>query len=138
MVVDQVGPGSRRENGCFNLVLKRCDDAGYGNLRGIPGRHRPGPVANQLGLTTFDDYDKFAEATGREKPNDGKQGRGALPVINVSYDDATMTACANTLIQGAGADILKLSLANLSSHLCDEAHLVACVHDEIVLEVIED
>ena len=26
---------------------------------------------------------------GREKPNDGGQGRGALPVINVSYDDAT-------------------------------------------------
>jgi len=56
----------------------------------------------------------------------------------LSYDDATMTACANTLIQGAGADILKLSLANLSPHLGDEAHLVACVHDEIVLEAVED
>jgi len=56
----------------------------------------------------------------------------------LSYDDATMTACANTLIQGAGADILKLSLAKLSPYLGCEAHLVACVHDEIVLEVIED
>lgn len=55
----------------------------------------------------------------------------------LSYDDATMTACANTLVQGAGADILKLSLANLNEHLNDEAHLVACVHDEIVLEVVE-
>ena len=55
----------------------------------------------------------------------------------LSYDDATMTACANTLIQGAGADILKLSLANLNEHLNEEAHLVACVHDEIVLEVLE-
>lgn len=55
----------------------------------------------------------------------------------LSYDDATMTACANTLVQGAGADILKLSLANLNEHLNDEAHLVACVHDEIVLEVLE-
>lgn len=56
----------------------------------------------------------------------------------LSYDDATMTACANTLIQGAGADILKLSLAKLSPYLGCEAHLVACVHDEIVLEVIDD
>jgi DNA polymerase I-like protein with 3'-5' exonuclease and polymerase domains len=49
-----------------------------------------------------------------------------------------MTACANTLIQGAGADILKLSLAKLNSYLGDEAHLVACVHDEIVLEAADD
>jgi DNA polymerase I-like protein with 3'-5' exonuclease and polymerase domains len=48
-----------------------------------------------------------------------------------------MTACANTLIQGAGADILKLSLAELGKYLDDEASLVACVHDEIVLEVTE-
>lgn len=56
----------------------------------------------------------------------------------LSYDDATMTACANTLIQGAGADILKLSLANLNEHLGQDAHLVACVHDEIVLEAVEE
>jgi DNA polymerase I-like protein with 3'-5' exonuclease and polymerase domains len=56
----------------------------------------------------------------------------------LSYDDATMTACANTLIQGAGADILKLSLAKLNPYLGDEAHLVACVHDEIVLEAVSD
>lgn len=56
----------------------------------------------------------------------------------LSYSDATMTACANTLIQGAGADILKLSLAKLNSYLGDEAHLVACVHDEIVLEAVEE
>lgn len=56
----------------------------------------------------------------------------------LSYDDATMTACANTLIQGAGADILKLSLAKLNEHLGDDAFLVACVHDEIVLEVKEN
>lgn len=53
----------------------------------------------------------------------------------LSYDDATMTACANTLIQGAGADILKLSLAKLNPFLEDGVHLIACVHDEIVLEV---
>jgi DNA polymerase-1 len=53
----------------------------------------------------------------------------------LSYDDAQMMACANTLIQGAGADILKLSIAKLGKHLGTEAHLIACVHDEIVLEV---
>ena len=56
----------------------------------------------------------------------------------LSYDDATMTACANTLVQGAGADILKLSLAKLNEYLNEEAHLIACVHDEIVIEVKED
>jgi DNA polymerase I-like protein with 3'-5' exonuclease and polymerase domains len=55
----------------------------------------------------------------------------------LSYDDAQMMACANTLIQGAGADILKLSISKLGEHLCDAVHLIACVHDEIVLEVRE-
>jgi DNA polymerase I-like protein with 3'-5' exonuclease and polymerase domains len=56
----------------------------------------------------------------------------------LSYDDSTMMACANTLIQGSGADVLKLSIANLNSHLNDDVHLVACVHDELVLEVRKD
>ena len=55
----------------------------------------------------------------------------------LSYDDAQMMACANTLIQGAGADILKLSVAKLGEHLNEDAHLIACVHDEIVIEVKE-
>jgi DNA polymerase I-like protein with 3'-5' exonuclease and polymerase domains len=55
----------------------------------------------------------------------------------LSYDDAQMMACANTLIQGAGADILKLSIAKLGEHLSDDAYLIACVHDEIVMEVKE-
>jgi DNA polymerase-1 len=55
----------------------------------------------------------------------------------LSYDDAQMMACANTLIQGAGADILKLSVAKLGEHLNEDAHLIACVHDEIVMEVKE-
>jgi DNA polymerase I-like protein with 3'-5' exonuclease and polymerase domains len=48
-----------------------------------------------------------------------------------------MMACANTLIQGAGADILKLSIARLGEYLNDDAYLIACVHDEIVMEVKE-
>ena len=37
---------------------------------------------------TFTEYDAFAEATGREKPNDQGWGRGRRPVINVSWNDA--------------------------------------------------
>jgi len=38
--------------------------------------------------TTFDQYDLFAEITGREKPDDDGWGRGNRPVINVSWQDA--------------------------------------------------
>jgi formylglycine-generating enzyme required for sulfatase activity len=37
---------------------------------------------------TFAQYDRFAEATGRDKPDDEGWGRGDRPVINVSWDDA--------------------------------------------------
>ncbi|MBR8764237.1 Hercynine oxygenase [Porphyromonas levii] len=37
---------------------------------------------------TFDQYDAFCEATGREKPSDEGWGRGSRPVINVSWNDA--------------------------------------------------
>jgi formylglycine-generating enzyme required for sulfatase activity len=37
---------------------------------------------------TFDDYDRFASATGRRRPSDEGWGRGKRPVINVSWDDA--------------------------------------------------
>ncbi|WP_214079816.1 SUMF1/EgtB/PvdO family nonheme iron enzyme [Mesotoga sp.] len=38
--------------------------------------------------TTFDEYDAFCEATGREKPKDKGWGRGQRPVIYVSWHDA--------------------------------------------------
>lgn len=37
---------------------------------------------------TFEEYDRFAIATGRDFPNDQKWGRGRRPVINVSWEDA--------------------------------------------------
>ncbi|TGO03097.1 hypothetical protein PN36_12910 [Candidatus Thiomargarita nelsonii] len=49
---------------------------------------------------TFAEYDKFAQATGREKPNDRGWGRGNRPVINVSWHDAT--AYAKWLSQQTG------------------------------------
>ena len=41
---------------------------------------------------TFEEYDKFAKATGREKPDDEGWGRENRPVINVSWNDATAYA----------------------------------------------
>jgi len=41
---------------------------------------------------TFEQYDLFCEATGRIKPNDQGWGRGNMPVINVSWYDATAFA----------------------------------------------
>jgi formylglycine-generating enzyme required for sulfatase activity len=37
---------------------------------------------------TFEEYDRFAEVTGREKPDDCGWGRGRRPVINVTWFDA--------------------------------------------------
>ncbi len=41
---------------------------------------------------TFNQYDAFCEATGREKPDDNGWGRGIRPVINVSWNDAVAFA----------------------------------------------
>lgn len=55
----------------------------------------------------------------------------------LSYDDCKMTTAANTIIQGSGADILKVALGELGPDLNQDVRLVAVVHDEIVLEVKE-
>jgi sulfatase modifying factor 1 len=41
---------------------------------------------------TFQQYDAFCDATGRNKPDDEGWGRGNRPVINVSWDDANAFA----------------------------------------------
>jgi len=53
-------------------------------------RHRVDIRPFAMGRTevTFADYDRFAEATGRERPQDNGWGRGDRPVINVSWKDA--------------------------------------------------
>ena len=37
---------------------------------------------------TFEEYDVFTDATGRERADDRGFGRGRRPVINVTWDDA--------------------------------------------------
>ena len=46
------------------------------------------PFALSRHEVTFDEYDRFAAATGRSLPDDEGWGRGTRPVINVSWDDA--------------------------------------------------
>jgi len=41
---------------------------------------------------TFAEYDRFAEATGKERPSDEGWGRGSRPAINVTWKDAAAYA----------------------------------------------
>lgn len=49
---------------------------------------RVGPFEMAKYEVTFDQYFKFTKALGKKLPDDGGWGRGARPVINVSWDDA--------------------------------------------------
>jgi len=51
---------------------------------------------------TFEEYDAFCAATGRDKPNDSGWGRGKLPVINISWYNAT--AYCNWLSEQLGLE----------------------------------
>ncbi|MCP4702297.1 MAG: SUMF1/EgtB/PvdO family nonheme iron enzyme, partial [Gammaproteobacteria bacterium] len=70
-----------------------------GDIQGI-GLDREKPVHDvslsgfAIGVyeVTFAEYDRFAEAESREKPDDEGQGRGKRPVIHVSWHDATAYA----------------------------------------------
>lgn len=41
---------------------------------------------------TFAEYDRFAAATGRYRPNDSGRGRGSHPVVDVTWNDASAYA----------------------------------------------
>lgn len=65
---------------------ERCDDE----------RQHPVTIQRPFAIgkyeVTFAQYDRFAEATGRDKPNDRGWGRGRRPVINVDWHDAVVYA----------------------------------------------
>ena len=48
----------------------------------------PRTLAVSTHEVTFDDYDRFTRATGREMEDDEGWGRGSRPVINVTWQDA--------------------------------------------------
>ncbi len=59
------------------------------------------PFAMGRYAVTFEDYDRFCEATGQEKPDDAGWSRDRRPVINVTWHDA-VAYCA-WLSQETGA-----------------------------------
>ncbi len=80
------------------MVLVKAGSFQMGDEVGdLPDRFRSRPV-HQVTLAyyywigkhavTFNEYDAFCDATGRSKPDDENWGRGALPVIYVSWSDA--------------------------------------------------
>ncbi|HDN26648.1 MAG TPA: hypothetical protein ENG03_06050 [Thioploca sp.] len=85
-----------RDGGCGpELVIIKAGDFNMGALTG-GGQQDELPV-HRVSLKsfamcryemTFEDYDRFAEATYRYKPDDEGWGRGKHPVINVSWYDA--------------------------------------------------
>lgn len=46
------------------------------------------PFAIGLYEITFDEYDRFCEQSGHDKPDDSEWGRGRRPAINVSWEEA--------------------------------------------------
>ncbi len=87
-------PGDSFQMGSPRTEAGRDDDEGP--------QHRVSLQSFAISRTevSFADYDRFAAATGRRKPDDRQWGRGAQPVINVNRQDAK--AYAQWLSQQTG------------------------------------
>lgn len=80
----------------INLVLIPAGSFKMGDLSGVYKRTEA-PVHSvkiksfklMAYEVTFDQYDMFVKDTGHRKPSDYGWGRGRLPVINVSWNDAS-------------------------------------------------
>jgi formylglycine-generating enzyme required for sulfatase activity/uncharacterized caspase-like protein len=74
--------------GEFMMGSTDDEEGGYEDER---PRHRV-MIAQRLAIgrypVTFDEYDRFCRAKSQNKPEDQGWGRGRLPVINVSWEDA--------------------------------------------------
>ena len=75
-------------------TFRMGDLSGKGNENERPVRQVKfsRPFAMNTYEVTFEEYDAFALATGRELPDDQGWGRGRRPVINVTWEDATAYA----------------------------------------------
>ena len=80
----------RIEGGCFRMGSPESETGRNDDERW----HRVCVDAFSIGKheVTFAEYDRFAEATGRSRPDDEGWGRERRPVINVSWHDATAYA----------------------------------------------
>jgi len=84
-------PAGRFRMGDMNVTVTSFQGGGSINEKPV---HEVSVSGFAMGKyeVTFAEYDKFAEATGRSKPDDEGWGRGNRPVINVSWHDATAYA----------------------------------------------
>lgn len=66
------------------------DIQGGGDSGEKPVRRIEIPKSFALGKyeVTFSEYDRFAQASGRMRPNDNGWGRGNRPVVNISWENA--------------------------------------------------
>lgn len=82
----------------YALVTMKGGSFMMGNRTGAKAEESPEHQVNLppflIGQTevTFDLYDRFAQATGRPLPDDNGWGRGEMPAINVSWEDAQALA----------------------------------------------
>ena len=80
----------RIPNGCFQMGSPESEPNRGVNER----RHQVCLESFSIGKyeVTFDEYERFADATGRGRPRDAGWGRGRRPAIFVSWYDATAYA----------------------------------------------
>jgi formylglycine-generating enzyme required for sulfatase activity len=86
------------------------DDAAYGHEILLGQRGKPVRIPRRFALgrhpVTFEEFDVFCAATGRERPRDGGWGRDRRPAIHVSWiDGADYVAWLNGLL---GLDAYRL------------------------------
>ena len=62
-----------------------------GTFRYAPRQHVQIATGFEMGVyaVTFEEYDRYCEATGEKAPEDEGWGRGRRPVMNVSWEEAT-------------------------------------------------
>jgi len=95
--------------------------------------------AQQFKQRFFDSYQGFNayyQTMERTKVQQLTTLSGRIRHFTKGY--ASLTKALNTPVQGTAADIIKRALVDLTLLLVDtKAQIVACVHDEIILEVEE-
>ncbi len=76
------------KSGSFQMGNTRNDSEGFEREKPIHDVELTYEYCIGKNPVTFEEYDEFCEATGREAPHDEDWGRGKRPVINVTWKDA--------------------------------------------------
>ena len=85
-------------------------------------------------FASYSDFDSYVRQLKGRKLKQLRTQSGRVRKYKKGY--ASLTHALNTPIQGTAADILKRALADLPLQLkATKAQIVACIHDEIILEV---